>query len=371
MIIKKGSVAEKIFKELLTASKTQKTSTVPESIKFLKDKGYYLTFSENVRTIFIKDKSVTDSFAISDSFIVPAICIGFDNGDSIIEFDKINSKAIVNGIEFAEVNTFSADEADDEIDDDEITDYHLTFTKEQLENFENDFNISLGNYFKNPETVDTITFGINEGRIYKYATSTSCWKLSKLTDNEATINTVKIEQDYGHTIKAWTLPHKIFNFMKMSDCVNINFDEDYIKINSKEFKLCFKTRETKTKALKEYLEYFSNDEIEKFIDFQLPDGAKKFIKDISNNFYEQEEDFCLNIKFKKQKGIEFTIDDKKLFIDDESVLNDFSIEANASAINYILNDTNEKLRINKKHSLILFYNGNSFYIVPNNEDEEE
>ena len=37
-IIKKGSVAEKIFKELLPASKTQKTSTVPESIKFLKEK---------------------------------------------------------------------------------------------------------------------------------------------------------------------------------------------------------------------------------------------------------------------------------------------------------------------------------------------
>ena len=366
-IIKKGSVAEKIFKELLSASKTQKTSTVIESIRFLKDKGYYLVFSENIRSIFIKDKSVTDSFAISDSFIVPAICIGFDNGDSVIEFDKTNSKAIVNGIEFTDIDT----DFDEEKYNEEITDYHLTFTKEQLENFENDFNISLGNYFKNPETVDTITFGINEGRIYKYATSTSCWKLSKLTDSEATINTVKIEQDYGHTIKAWTLPHKIFNFMKMSDCVNINFDENYIEINSKEFKISFRSRETKTKTLKEYLKYFNNDEIEKFIDFQLPDGAKRFIKDISHNFYEQEEDFCLNIKFKKQKGIELAIDDKKLFINDESVSNDFSIEANTFAINYILNDTNEKLRINKENGLIIFYNGNSFYIVPNSEDEEE
>lgn len=363
MVITKGSVAAKIFKEILVSSKTQKATTVPTSVTFVKNEGYYVKFDSNISSIFINDKNVSETFTIEGCFVVSVICAGLDNGDVTIDYK--DSKAYINGVKFET----SSNCDDDKEEDSEFTP-HLTFTKEQLINLEKDFDISLGNFFKIPETTDTIVFGINEGSIYEYSMSGTCWKLTKLTDKDAVINAVKIEQDYGHNTIAWTIPHKVFNFMKISENVEIQLEcDNRVCVRSEDFKLSFNSRVTRVNLFKKYLQYFSdsNSGDNDVKEMHISDEAKKFISDITHNFYEQEEDININMKFTKGTGLDINIDDNVISFKDENVQKDVNFEVDIFVIAYLINNNPEDLKvIIREDNLVEFFNDKSIYIVPNN-----
>lgn len=358
MVITKDSAVAKIFKELLKAPKTQKATTISTSVEFFKEKGIVVNLDGDIQFIFIKDKTVDKSCSIQGSFIISAICSPLSDTDVTITFT--DGAACVNGIEFP-----TSEISEDRLDslNTSVAAPHITFTNEQLSKIEKDFDITLGNYFISPTMVDVMSFAVNEGNLYRFNSSSACWKISNV---EADVDKVQLEQDYGHTTKIWTMPHKIFDFMKIANTTKVYFtDYNSILVDSNEFFLQFNCRNTKTTKFKSYLNYI-NSVPEKTIKFAPLFKAKKFFDKIVENSYQLEEDINTVIKFTSGKGFDITIDTGKISFDcsDISITKEF--ELNTSVIKYLLDNLSEDTTVaDRDNGEMELIDGNSHYFIVN------
>ena len=358
MVITKDSVTAKIFREILVASKTQKANTVSTFVDFFKGKGIVVNFGESLQYIFIKNKDVDKTCSVSGSFIISAICASLDNNDAEILFKE--NEVDINGIIF-EASEISEDRF--EADRNHIINPHIVFTKEQLLNIEKNFDITLGNYFISPTMTDVISFAVDEGNLYQFSSSASCWKITNVI---ADIDKVQLEQDYGHTTKIWTMPYKIFNFMKISDNAKVYFREEGIVAETNDFLLTFNCRDTKTTKFKNYLNYINSTSEDTSMKLSPLFVSKDFFDKIIDNSYETEEDMYVRICFKKGIGFDVMIETSKLSFEEKSITFTKEIELNASVVKYLLDNlSKDSIIIERKDGEIEFIDGNDHYFILN------
>ena len=167
--------------------------------------------------------------AISNPLFVSAILAHFETSheDISIEYDTKNVK----------IDSCIFSYTKEDVDSFECTDWHMKFSSEQWNNLEKKFDVSLENY-KDPEKIDCIFFAINEGEVFIVEPS---YDMVKIEKPEALIQTVSLEQSYGHSCNLFSLPKKIWEIFKGSADVFLGFyNGEEIRIHSRNIQLkCF------------------------------------------------------------------------------------------------------------------------------------
>lgn len=212
----------KVFRKLYKSfTKTGGISTANLKVVFYGE-GIRANF-DNV-TINIDDTyDLSTGYSITNPLFISAILTHFDNSHENISLDFSDGKVKVDNYTFA---------YDDEgrISHDDCTEWHMKFSPAEWNNLEKKFDITLGNY-NDPSKLDCIILAVNEGDALIVEPS---YDMVKIEKPEALIETVGLEQSYGHSCNIFSLPKKIWEIFKDSDNeVFVEFyNDETIKIHS-------------------------------------------------------------------------------------------------------------------------------------------
>lgn len=351
MIISKGSKIASVFQELIKPSYTLKASTIVSYVNFIKEKGIYIKFDENIEGLFLKNEDVDFTAQVTNYFVTILVSL-LEKQDAEISFS--DGKIYMGGFEF------DTKEVDD-YDEPSFTQPHVKFSKEQWAKLERDFKATTSNAFKNPRIADVINFTVHQGALYKTMPSISHWEISKF---DATIDEVGLSQAYGHTTKVFGLPHKVWDILKYFDDVELLLSDSRITAKSDGISLRYQIYGSKFNAFLERLA--ERTEGEKLINVSLLRVVEPILKDSVKNAFEQEEDKnCyitiennyLNFEVEESARIKFKVD----YTGPKVV-----IPVNLAVLEYVLGNASDNAEIRTTNKSIIVVDGDKYIMMANN-----
>ena len=355
MIIKKNGTLSRVLKEVLKRSKTGNVSTLLNSFQFEKGKGITIFFSEAIDTILIKDESVDFNANITNDFIVVALASELEKNDVSISIDS-SSNVVFNEYTFKNVgfNNYTEGKRSP----------FISFSQEQFQNLEKDFELTVGNYFKLPKATDVICLAFKEGKLYKLLPGCNVYEISKF---DGTIDAVELEKVSGHSTFICIMPHKIFDLMKNEYNVSISYSSDNNRFyfESSEILICLRFSFSQLGA-KVFINNLSiindNESIATLKSFLV---LKEKIKSISSNLFEEVESPNIFVNVENNK-INLNIEDISLSFDTDLKEN-ITFNVDLLAFNYILQNLPENTTISKDKYFLIFKTENKTIFIINKE----
>lgn len=211
----------KIFKSLYKSfTKTGEISTANSKVTFY-SKGIRVRF-DNIAIDIDHPYDLSTGYSISNLLFISAILTHFENSHEDISLNFIGGEVRVDNYSFSYEKEVTSR--------DDYSNWQMKFSPEQWNNLEKKFDITLGNY-NDPKKVDCILFIVNEGNAFIAEPS---YDMVKIEKPEALIETVSLEQSYGHSCVIYSLPKKIWEVFKNSnDDIFIDFyNDEVLKIHS-------------------------------------------------------------------------------------------------------------------------------------------
>lgn len=202
--ISESDACIKVFKKLYKSfTKTGGISTANLKV-FFHNNGIKIKFDDVIIDI---DGSydLSAGYSVTNPLFISVILTHFENSHEDISIDFSDGKVKIDDY------TFSYEK--EGISLTVFTEWHMKFSSEQWNNLEKKFDITLGNY-NNPEKLDCIILAVNEGDTFIIEPS---YDMVKIEKPEALIETVSLEQSYGHSCNLFSLPKKIWEIFKDSD----------------------------------------------------------------------------------------------------------------------------------------------------------
>lgn len=363
MIVKRGSNLANLLKKFLKDYNTQNCSMIVLKTSFdKKEKTVSFVFSESIETVVVKDESVDFSASVNGSFLITAILSELEKNEQVeITCDIDKGVVRVGSIEFEqsefESKSFISGEAD------------VAFTKEELDELGKDFIYTSGNWFVSPKTTDVIGFFVYEGSLYKVLPGVSIYKIGKF---KALVNTVRLEQDLGHSTLIWLFPRPIYDLFA-GDEMKVMLTGDNLTAFNSWLSVYYTTPEMSSAAFKRKITAARNataDEVAKSP--MKPYKAIDFSAFTKNNF-ESEEDRNVKI-FKdldanKNPGeMTVVIDDAKFKAVFEGIDEGVPLNTNLSSLTFILGQISDSAQITEANtetdSVYVIIDGDEFVFIP-------
>lgn len=319
-----------VLKNLKQEVKTGGIELAISSISFFKGIGVKISFSSS--SIFIKDKDVDFTATVRDPFFATYLLAVYNNYGSF----KIGHEdgLTINGIQFDKSDT-------EDYEDEASLDPIVSFSPEQFKKLEKDFEITVNNYFKKPALTDVIVFGIKDGSLYEICPGTMLYKLGNF---DATVDSVSLEQLYGHTTCACTLPHIYYNFLKdVNEKVDVTIDYDHsrIKLSAGDIIIEYHTYFLSTTLFNNQVKWLS--QISNGISVKSFRDIIKFSKEISE--VNSDDDLEIEIKMKNTSA-DCSILEHDFYFDgfDNSENDDFEMKLgpNTSVLGYLSDKLSDK-----------------------------
>lgn len=354
MIITKESETVKILKEMFSMARTARTSTNVSAVEFVEKKGILVRFDDSPREIFIKNTDVDVGFSVSGSMFVTALVAGADSNGQV-EITKENTEVKVGNFLFKDTESSYFNEREPNANP------HIKFTKEQFAKLENDFTVTIANYFSNPKNTDAIGFAINEGTLWEIAPGASLYKIAKI---DAVVDEVQLAQDFGHEDRIFLFPRKVFDLAKHSQNIEIYFNKDYeqIEINTDTVYLIYNPQRFGVNKFKSNLAVRQDGTLA-LSEFK---AVIPMLEEITSHTFENVEDMNVTLKFHSNE-IDSEIEDCHFKTTKEtSVDEDVTINTNIVALLYVLKSMPKTAKIKEiEGDMIIVSNGDSYFYLPN------
>ena len=292
---------------------------------------------------------------ITNDFIVVALASELEKNDVSISIDS-SSNVVFNEYTFKNVgfNNYTEGKRSP----------FISFSQEQFQNLEKDFELTVGNYFKLPKATDVICLAFKEGKLYKLLPGCNVYEISKF---DGTIDAVELEKVFGHSTFICIMPHKIFDLMKNEYNVSISYssDNNCFYFESSEILIClrFSFSQLGTKVFINNLSIINdNESIATLKSFLV---LKEKIKSISSNLLEEVESPNIFVNVENNK-INLNIEDVSLSFDTDLKEN-ITFNVDLLAFNYILQNLPENTTISKDKYFLIFKTENKTIFIINKE----
>ena len=289
MIIKKDCKLVELLKVFKKDCATPNCSTVVSRILFIKNKGIKFVFNENIESVYFVEPSVDFGLKVSGSLPVSAILSELENGAESVELQVVDSSKL----SIANKYIFDGERTSDD-DAPNFPEKEMTISAEEVQNLEKDFQYTIGNYFENPKTTETIAVAVHEGSVYKLLAGCSAYKIGKFN---ATIDETAFSRSYGHDTHIWLLPKKLFD-LSIGLGLSFYFEDDIVIAFNDKVKIRFTNDDMGTNIFKRNLQYFGRGVPEK--NFQLKFLRQTGIEKIANDMFDIEEDKNACVSFAPQ-----------------------------------------------------------------------
>lgn len=343
MIIKKDSEEAKLIAKLVEHSYTANVDTVVNSVFFNKH-SIQFNCTKNIFNIELKIETGLDNdYVIDNKEFIEYLIGSVSNKDTEITFAGGTAKIDNISCSYSENN-----EDADTVDEEKIE--LFTFTKEQFEELEKDFEIS--SYCSEAQKVyDTICFAFSNGKVYEYCPS----YFAKLSNIKATIDDVALEQSFGHRTVIYIIPRTLYNMFKGND-VKVYLYGSNLTFSNNLFSVNLSSEAFGTAMFLKRLGTISNN-------FKKSASFFKDIKEVINTFKifedSQEESVSLTVKNNK---IDVVYEELKFSVDTNSNEN-VSISEYFNIIKYFANTFTQDTKYLIEDDLIVFKNNSDYYFA--------
>lgn len=353
MVITRNCNVAKILKETLKESFTPNFNSSISAVEFSEGSGIYLVFEDSCCYYFkIKDVSTDFTAGVQSPLIINAICAILDQQETVvIEYDGESVK--VGDYKFktySELRTGNRNDEQMPI---------MTFTKEQYDKLDEDFDYTLGNYFANKKNTHCIGIANKEGKIYKVCPGAVLYKLESF---DAVVDSVEAENVGGHDTSISLMPKRLYNLTKhFNENLKLVVNGNTISIDSDTVCVNYSCMPFGTRMFEHYIE--NNVKFDGVNISSLKDFVNKYIKPISDNLFANDEDPNITLIVENGKA---TAKMKQMTVTGDVECENIEINVDIAVLTYLLNNFDDLVIKELSDTEFELRSGDTYLSIPNN-----